>query len=229
LTSLIGRDSELETIKARLVEHRLVTLTGSGGVGKTRLAIATGTMLETLFPDGVWFAELASLNDPQLVPSVIAEVLRGSVGGGKASAEEVVGALRDKHLLLIIDNCEHIVAEVSRTAELLLRKCPRISILATSREPLTISGESVFPVPSLPTPDAATPLSGAAAGAYPAIRLFVERAESISSSTTAMPRSSARSAVGSTGYRWPSSSPRRGSRFFHCNSWHAGSTIGFGC
>jgi predicted ATPase/DNA-binding winged helix-turn-helix (wHTH) protein len=176
LTSLVGRDGELGTIKARLVEHRLVTLTGAGGVGKTRLAIATGTMLETLFPDGVWLAELASLNDPQLVLSVIAEVLRGSVGGGKASADEVVGALRDKHLLLIIDNCEHIVADVSRIADLLLRKCPRISILATSREPLAISGEHVFPVPSLPTPDAATPLTGAAAGAYPAVRLFVERA-----------------------------------------------------
>jgi predicted ATPase/DNA-binding winged helix-turn-helix (wHTH) protein len=176
LTSLIGRDGDLDIVKTRLSEHRLVTLTGAGGVGKTRLAIETGTALKTSFPDGVWFAELAPLNDPQLVLSVIAEVLRGSVGGAKISADELVGALRDKHLLLIIDNCEHVVTEVSRTAELMLRKCPRLSILASSREPLAISGENVFRVPSLPTPDAAAPLTGAAAGAYPAVRLFMERA-----------------------------------------------------
>lgn len=176
LTSLIGRDEDLATVTARLRQHRLVTLTGAGGVGKTRLAIETGTVLKASFPGGVWFAELAPLTDPQLVLSVIAEVLRTSAGGARVSTDELVGALADKHLLLIIDNCEHVVTEVSRTAELLLRRCPRISILASSREPLAISGENVFRVPSLPAPDAAAPLTSAAAGAYPAVRLFVERA-----------------------------------------------------
>ena len=112
LTSLIGRDDDLAAVKARLREHRLVTLTGAGGVGKTRLAIETGTVLKTSFADGVWFAELAPLTDPQLVLSVIAEVLRHSAGGTKVSTDELIGALADKHLLLIIDNCEHVVTEV---------------------------------------------------------------------------------------------------------------------
>jgi predicted ATPase/DNA-binding winged helix-turn-helix (wHTH) protein len=176
LTRLIGRDGDLGTVKARLGEHRLVTLTGAGGIGKTRLAIETGTMLKTSFADGVWFVELAPLNDPQLVLPVIAEVLRGSAGGAKLSADELVETLGNKRLLLLIDNCEHVVAEVSRAVDLLLRKCPRMSILASSREPLAISGENLFRVPSLPTPDAAAPLTGAAASAYPAVQLFVERA-----------------------------------------------------
>src|SRR6516162_554101 len=180
LTSLIGREADLADIKARLGSHRLVTLTGSGGVGKTRLAIEVGRSLLDRYPDGVWLAELAPLNDSQLVTSIIGEVLGVSLSAPSGAIETLALALKNKELLLIVDNCEHVIAEAARVAEALMRNCPRLSILASSRERLAIAGESVVRVPSLPAPEAAAgTLTAARAGEYAAVRLFVERASAL--------------------------------------------------
>jgi predicted ATPase/DNA-binding winged helix-turn-helix (wHTH) protein len=179
LTSLIGREAEVADIKARLQSHRLVTLTGSGGVGKTRLAIEAGGGLLDDYPDGVWLAELAPLNDPQLVTAVVAEVLGVNLSAPTAAVEALAAALKHKQLLLIIDNCEHVIGEAARVAEALIRGCPRLSILASSRERLAIAGESVIRVPSLPTPQPKAAATAAAARQYAAVQLFVERASAL--------------------------------------------------
>jgi predicted ATPase/DNA-binding winged helix-turn-helix (wHTH) protein len=179
LTSLIGREAELADIKAYLADHRLVTLTGSGGVGKTRLAIEAGRAGLERYGDGVWLAELAPLEDAQLVTSIIAEALSINLTGTTPALDTLVAALKHRELLLIIDNCEHVVAEAARVAEALIRGCPRLSILASSRERLAIAGESVIRVPSLPAPDASDALSAADAREFAAVRLFVERAAAL--------------------------------------------------
>ena len=179
LTSLIGREADLADIKARLGSHRLVTLTGSGGVGKTRLAIEAGRGLLDRYPDGVWLAELAPLNDAQLVTSIIGDVLGVSLSAPSGAIETLASALKNKTLLLIVDNCEHVITEAARVAEALMRTCPRLSILASSRERLAIAGESVVRVPSLPAPEASGALTAERAGEYAAVRLFVERASAL--------------------------------------------------
>src|SRR5512139_2920398 len=179
LTSLIGREAEVAEIKAALASHRLVTLTGSGGVGKTRLVIEVGRSILDRYPDGVWLAELAPLTDSQLVTFTIGAVLGVSLGSAATATEALASALRTKQLLLIIDNCEHVIAEVARVAEALIQACAHLSIVASSRERLAIAGESVIRVPSLPTPQASAGLTAMAACEYPAVRLFVERASAL--------------------------------------------------
>src|SRR5262245_23455416 len=178
LTTLIGREADLAEIKARVSSHRLVTLTGSGGVGKTRLSIEAGRSLLDRYPDGVWLAELAPLNDSQLVTSIIGDVLGVSLSITAGALDALASGLRNKELLLIIDNCEHVLAEAARVAEALMRTCPRLSILASSRERLAIAGESVIRVPSLPAPQSET-LTATDARGYSAVRLFVERANAL--------------------------------------------------
>jgi predicted ATPase/DNA-binding winged helix-turn-helix (wHTH) protein len=182
LTSLIGRSDELDALKARLKSHRLVTLTGAGGVGKTRLAIETGLQVLSSdqampsYPDGVWLIELAPIKD--LVCAVVSEVLGVGHAAG-ATVHGLAAAIKTKQLLLILDNCEHVIAESARLAEALIRTCPQVSILATSREPLAIAGESVFRVPSLPVPEASEGLTAQAARRFGAIEMFVERAAAL--------------------------------------------------
>jgi predicted ATPase/DNA-binding winged helix-turn-helix (wHTH) protein len=175
-TSLIGREAELADVAAQLATHPLVTLTGSGGVGKTRLAIEAGNKLLHRYSDGVWLAELSPLQDPGLVAAVIAEALGVSLSVPAGAIGSVASALRTKELLLIIDNCEHVIAEVARIAEALMRSCPRLAILASSRERLAIAGEWVIRVPSLPAPEKGAAMTAADAREYAAVRLFVERA-----------------------------------------------------
>jgi predicted ATPase len=179
VTSLIGREAEVAAVRAGLRSHRLVTLTGSGGVGKTRLAIEAANGLLSHFADGVWLAELAPLNDPQLVTSIIADVLGVSLSMPGAAVDRLIAALETRQLLLIIDNCEHVIAEAARVAEALIRRCPRLSVMASSRERLAIAGESVVRVPSLPTPATSVALTAASAARYDAVRLFVERASAL--------------------------------------------------
>jgi predicted ATPase/DNA-binding winged helix-turn-helix (wHTH) protein len=179
LTPLIGREAEIAEIKDRLISHRLVTLTGAGGVGKTRLALEAGRSLLNRYPDGVWLAELAPLDDPQLVTSIIGEVLGVSLTAPATATDTLIAALKGKQLLLIIDNCEHIIAEAARVAEALIKACPRLSILASSRERLAITGETVIRVPSLPTPPASAALTAASAREYASVRLFAERAKAL--------------------------------------------------
>lgn len=179
LSSLIGREAEVGGVKADLASHRLVTLTGSGGVGKTRLAIEVGWSLLKRYPDGVWLAELAPLTDAQLVTSTIGAALGVNLSAPTTPIEALTSALRTRQLLLIIDNCEHVIGEAARVSEVLIRTCVHLSILATSRERLAIPGESIVRVPSLPTPQASDGLSATGACGYPAVRLFVERASAL--------------------------------------------------
>ena len=163
LTSLIGRETEVAEIKAELSNYRLVTLTGAGGVGKTRLAIEVGRSLLERYPDGVWFVELAPLTDAQLISPTIGAILGVSLGASSAPNTALAAALRTKQLLLILDNCEHVIEQAARIAEALIQVCAQMTILATSRERLAIAGEIVIQVPSLPTPQASASLSATGA------------------------------------------------------------------
>jgi DNA-binding NtrC family response regulator/predicted ATPase len=175
LTSLIGREHELHEIARRLGTNRVVTLTGTGGVGKTRLALSVGPQLRDLCPDGVWFVELASVVDGALLAQTVASALGLPEEASRPPREILADALGERQALLILDNCEHLVAACAELAETLLRACPRLRVLATSRERLNIAGESTFKVPPLALPD-----EHARAPEHlvrsEAVRLFVERA-----------------------------------------------------
>lgn len=161
LTSFVGREAEVEEVKALLTDHRIVTLTGPGGVGKTRLAITVAAETIDRFADGAWLVELASIESLPVV-DVVAAVLGIDLPQGRTIEDALLDAVRSRNALLVIDNCEHVVREVRRVAEILLREARGISILATSREGLRVAGEQLFSVPSLE--DEA------------AVRLFADRA-----------------------------------------------------
>ena len=177
VSSFIGREREAADARRMLAESRLVTLTGPGGAGKTRLALQVAAEVIEEFPDGVWLVELAALTDPALLPQAIAAALGlGEEGGARTLTETVTQALRPQSLLLIWDNCEHLVLACARLAETLLRACPGLRLLATSREALEIAGEAALPISSLSLPlGLPLPPPETLAG-YEAIRLFVERA-----------------------------------------------------
>ena len=176
LTSFVGRRNEITEAKAKLSQTRLVTLTGTGGVGKTRLARRLLVDIHRAFPDGVWQVELAELADAALVATTIATALGLHEPQGRWTVGKLQESLADKHLLLLLDNCEHLIDACAITADALLRACPELYIVATSRQPLGIEGEQTLPVPPLQTAD---PNSQAQVGSlddYDAARLFVERA-----------------------------------------------------
>ena len=176
LTSFIGRTREIAEIKRLLGPARLVTLTGSGGAGKTRLALQVGAEVVDVYPDGVWLAELAPIADLVLVPKTVASALSVPEQPGCEMTETLVDALRPKALLLVLDNCEHLLMASADLAAALLRACPQVHILATSREELGVAGEAVWRVPSLSLPNLRRlPVTGDLVQ-YEAIRLFVERA-----------------------------------------------------
>ncbi len=177
LTSFIGRESELESLQ-RLVagdSARLVTLTGPGGTGKTRLALEAAAGLMQSFRDGIRLVELAPLSDPALIPQTVATVLGVHESTGKSFTQVVIEHLRGKRLLLILDNCEHVVEAAAAWAEQLLQACQHLHILATSREILGTPGETPFRVPSLALP-AAVNVPFEALARCESVRLFVERA-----------------------------------------------------
>ena len=179
-TPLIGRDPEVEHVRQHLLdpEIRLVTLTGPGGTGKTRLALAAAAAVVEHFPDGVWFVDLGHLNDPAQVAPAIATVLSVKEHGGKRLAETLATYLRGRQLLLVLDNFEHVLSAAPLLEEL-LRGAPRLSVLVTSRVVLGMYGEQNMPVPPLALPDldALPPLE--ALTRYEAIRLFVARAQAV--------------------------------------------------
>ncbi len=178
LTSFVGREAELDLLTQELQRHRLVTLTGPGGVGKTRLAVEAGWQVVNRYPHGVWIVELAPLQEKTLVAFAIAEVLGIAIPAGVAVFPALVSALGDRHILLIFDNCEHLIGAAAVAAEALLRAVPNLSILATSRERLAIDGEKVLNVPPLAMP-ATAEITAAQAGAFDAVRLFAERARAL--------------------------------------------------
>jgi non-specific serine/threonine protein kinase len=180
LTSIIGRDQEVATVVDALDQHgrRLVTLTGPGGVGKSRLAIAAGQMLDDVFTHGVRFVSLAPLSGPDLVLPEISRAVGVRDAGTSTIAERLAGHLREKHFLLILDNFEH-VAEAAPGISDLLSSCPFLSVLVTSRMRLRLTGEHEYPLPPLPLPEAETPHDYDRLAGFAAVRLFVERAQAL--------------------------------------------------
>jgi predicted ATPase/class 3 adenylate cyclase/DNA-binding XRE family transcriptional regulator/Tfp pilus assembly protein PilF len=178
LTSFVGRSKEIEQIKEHLQQSRLVTLTGSGGIGKTRLALQVASELLPDFPEGVWLLELAPLSDPSLVPQAIANTLGLVEQADRPPLTVLSDFLHDRHILLLLDNCEHLIQACAQLAEALLHACPDLHILATSREALEISGETLYHVPSLVSPDLLN-ITLDMLPQYEAVQLFVERAQSV--------------------------------------------------
>lgn len=188
LTSFIGREREIDSISTLLRTHRLVTLAGSGGVGKTRLALETVRTLldakspaneDNLFPDGVWLVELATLTDPNAVAPTVGALLGVREEVCCPLTQSIVEYLRDKQALLILDNCEHLIEAVAHLVDALLRACPHLKVLTTSREMLGVLGEMVMRAPSLTVPDPQAQLPPPALMAFEAVRLFVERAMAV--------------------------------------------------
>ncbi len=176
LTSFIGREREIAEVKGVLSTTRLLTLTGAGGSGKTRLALQVSAEVLEELKDGVWFVELAAMSDPTLVPQTVASALSVREQSGRPVLTTLSDFLQPKHVLLVLDNCEHLVAVCGHLAETLLRACPTLRVLATSREVLGIPGEVIWRVPSLSLPDPRRPPSLEHLTQYEAVRLFVERA-----------------------------------------------------
>src|SRR6266849_4071781 len=175
VSELIGREAELGAVTALATEHRLVSLVGAGGIGKTRLGLEVARHLLPRYPDGVFVAELGPLSSPELVPTTVASALGLTHVAGTASPQRVAGAIRAKRLLLVLDNCEHVIDAAAGMAETLLRAGPSVSLLATSREPLRVAGEYIYRVPSLDVP-AEDPQDMEDVFRYGAVRLFVSRA-----------------------------------------------------
>ena len=181
LTSFIGREREMAEVKRLLGSTRLLTLTGMGGTGKTRLSLQVAADLFDQFRDGVWLVEFATIADADLVLETVAGALELRQEAERPLATTLTSFLRGRQLLLILDNCEHVVAACARLAESLLRACPHLRILASSREPLGIAGETAWPLPPLSLPDhwreiVAGPDAIERLSQYEAVRLFIERA-----------------------------------------------------
>ncbi|MEZ4867854.1 MAG: tetratricopeptide repeat protein [Caldilineaceae bacterium] len=187
LTPFIGRAEQIAFLRQQLQTHRLLTLTGAGGVGKTRLAIEVVTQVLAHFADGVWFVDLTPLTDANAIPQHILDLWRVPEQPERSPLESLIAYLRAKEALLILDNCEHLIVACAELAETLLRRCPHLSLLATSREALNIGGETPWRVPSLTRPHAGSSWEGHPAAVQPAltpetladfeaVTLFIERA-----------------------------------------------------
>lgn len=175
-TTFVGRRRDVSVVKKKLTASRAVTLTGIGGVGKTRLALRVAAELQPGYRDGVWLVELGELYDEALLIDVVAEVFDVRNSAGRSLAESVVDFLAPRQLLVVLDNCEQIVAAVAQLADRLLRHCPDLRLLATSREPLGIRGELAVSVAPLSVPNPGQPGSLRQLRRFDAVKLFVERA-----------------------------------------------------
>ncbi|TMB64988.1 MAG: tetratricopeptide repeat protein, partial [Chloroflexi bacterium] len=176
LTSFIGREAEMAGLRETLAENRLVTLTGAGGVGKTRLGLQVAADTLEGHPDGVWWVDLAQITEARLVQNALAAALGVQEVPGQLLVETLKNSLRAKRMLILLDNCEHLVAACAELVNGLLDACPSLSFLATSREPLGVEGEMPWRVPSLTLPDEKAPPIIESLSQYEAVRLFIERA-----------------------------------------------------
>lgn len=176
-TSFIGREREMIEVKRLLSATSLLTLTGTGGSGKTRLALQVAASVLASYPDGVWLVDLASLSDPALVPQTVASALTVPERPGRSLSDTLVDYLRPKSLLVILDNCEHVLTASAQLAGTILRSCPGLRLFATSREPLRVGGEVSWRVPSLSVPDPGHSPAPERLMDYEAVQLFVERAK----------------------------------------------------
>jgi non-specific serine/threonine protein kinase len=180
ITSFVGREREKAELRLRLAETRLLTLAGPGGCGKTRLAIEICREIAAEFPHGAWLVDLSPLSDPALVPQAVAAALGIAEETGRSAVESLALALRERHLLLVLDSCENVLEVAATLAGAILPSCPDVRVIATSREPLGITGERVYTVTPFTAPDPARlpPLDRLRAN--DAVRLFVERATAVS-------------------------------------------------
>ncbi|HZP83849.1 MAG TPA: tetratricopeptide repeat protein, partial [Chthonomonadaceae bacterium] len=185
--SFIGREQESAAIRSLLAKARLLTLVGSGGVGKSRLMLQVAADLVEDYADGVWLVELAPLADPALVPQAVAAVLKVHEEAGRPLLETLTETLRSKQMLLLLDNCEHLLDAAAHLSSALLQRCPRLQIVASSREGLGIAGEQTYRVPSLSLPplkEATESADLAEALRYESVRLFADRAASVKPDVT---------------------------------------------
>jgi hypothetical protein len=176
-TSFIGRKRERLDVKRHLAMTRLLTLTGAGGCGKTRLALEVARDLVGAYPDGVWLIELAPISDEELVPKAVAQALGVPERSAQPLRETLAELLRGRELLLILDNCEHLLEATARLVDLLLDSCPRLRIMPTSREALGLEGEVRWPVAPLSVPEQERTSSSEELEGYESTRLFVQRAK----------------------------------------------------
>src|SRR6185436_7572454 len=179
LTSLVGRERELRDLGALVTAQRMVTLTGVGGSGKTRLAAELALRIDWQRADSVAWVEFAPCVDPLRVPSEVAAALAMRAGSDGTTMDAVADALRERDFLLVLDDCEHLIAACAEVARSLLLRCPRLHILATSREPLGVAGERVWPVPPIAPEEAAQLFAERAAAVDPAFVLSGENAASV--------------------------------------------------
>jgi predicted ATPase/class 3 adenylate cyclase/DNA-binding CsgD family transcriptional regulator len=166
LTSFVGRGTEIRTLRQIIEENRLVTLTGAGGVGKTRLAVQVAGRMDGGFADGVWYVDLAPISDPEVVPVAVTRALGLPDQAGRSTMDTLTRVIAGRHLLIVLDNCEHLIEACASLTIALLEACPEVTILATSREPIRVAGEVAWGVPSLSMTD-------------DAITLFTDRARSV--------------------------------------------------
>src|SRR5262245_9219221 len=176
LTSFVGREAELAVLDKLLPDTRVLTLTGAGGCGKTRLALELAVLVVDHYPDGVWVIELAPVSDGELVASTVLSALGLREEQGRPPAKTLESHLRDRRAMVILDNCEHLVPACAALADTLVRSCPSVQVLATSRAPLTVEGEVPWRVPNLSAPAEPSPVGLDALDSYEAVRLFIERA-----------------------------------------------------
>lgn len=177
-SSFVGREQEMLEVKRELARARLLTLTGVGGSGKTRLALEIARDLVNAYPDGVWLVKLAPLSERSLVPKVVAEALGITERPKEPLTDTLVDYLRPKNVLVVLDNCEHVVEDCARLVDKLLDSCENLRVLATSREALGVMGEVNWTVPSLAVPDVGDLPDPEGLARYEAVRLFVARAKS---------------------------------------------------
>ena len=198
-STFIGREQQLNEITNLIKKHRLITLVGAGGIGKTRLALQVGQIVLNSYPNGVWFIALDSLSDPALVPQTVASVFDIRESPDHPLMDKLIDFLQSKSSLLILDNCEHLLEACAHLINVILKNCPKIKILSTSRETLNISGEAIYYMPSLTIPELDVPIEQLPD--YESIRLFTERSGLAVSSFT-LTNENARAIVEICRNRW---------------------------
>ena len=186
VSQLVGRSTAVQRVRDLVSAYRVVTLTGPGGIGKTALAMKAARGLLTDFEHGAWLVELASLSDAALAPSAVAGVLELKLGGERITAESLAHGIGDRHLLLVLDNCEHLIDAVATLVEAVMRLCPRATVLTTSREIMRIQGESVYRVPALDVPALGQEAPDIILG-HSAVELFVTRAKALDTGFSPQP------------------------------------------